>query len=124
MFQIYEKVSKTSVENSALRWSVKGYLFKALLCHFTLAAPSHKLDNVATKVEQYVDLCPDLDNSREKELILDLIEDFNENDPDKYAEHVFAFDEICKLDNWTASVLLKIKQSLENGNPDDNGVGV
>jgi alpha-soluble NSF attachment protein len=121
---IYEKVSKSSLENSALRWSVKGYLFKSILCHFVLASKSHRLEGVSSKLEQYVDMCPDMDNSREKGLIEDIIQDFNEGDSDKFAEHVFTFDEICKLDAWTSTVLLKIKRNLEAGNPDDNGVGV
>jgi hypothetical protein len=36
--EIYEKVSKNSLDNSSLRWSVKDYLFRALLCQFVLAA--------------------------------------------------------------------------------------
>lgn len=122
--KLYEKVSKTSLESSALRWSVKGYLFKALLCHFVVAAKSHQLDTVESKLTQYVDMCPDMDNSREKGLIEDLIADFNEGDPDKYAEHVFTFDEICKLDNFQAKILLEIKGYLEAGNPDEGGVGM
>ena len=120
--KIYEKVSKLSLENSALRWSVKGYLFKAILCHFVVASKTHSVDTVSTKLSQYVDMCPDMDNSREKGLIEDLVNDFNENDPDKYAEHVFTFDEIVKLDNFSAKVLLEIKKAMEE--QEDAGVGV
>ena len=121
--QIYEKVSKSSVESSALRWSVKDHLFKALLCHFALAAPSHKLEPVSRKLEQYVDMCPNMDNTREKGLIEDLIADFDAASPDDYADHVFKFDEIMPLDRWKSKVLLQIKKCLEGGNPED-GVGV
>lgn len=120
---LWEKISKSSLENSALRWGVKDYLFRALLCHFVLAAPSHQLQGVSDKLEQYVDMCPQMDNTREKTLIEDLIADFAENDSDAFADHVFRFDEIQKLDNWTAKVLLEIKKALEAGNPDE-GVGV
>lgn len=121
--QIYEKVSKSSVESSALRWSVKDHLFKALLCHFAIHAPTHKLDTVSRKLEQYVDMCPNMDNTREKSLIEDLIADFDANSPDDYADHVFKFDEIMPLDRWKSKVLLQIKKALEGGNPED-GVGV
>lgn len=122
--QIYEKVSKSSVESSALRWSVKDYLFKALLCRFVLAAKSHKLDGVSAKLENYVDMCPNMDNTREKQLIEELIQDFEANDADAYADHVFKFDEIMPLDRWKSKVLLEIKKALEGGNPEDNEVGV
>lgn len=122
--QIWEKISKSSLENSALRWSVKDYLFRALLCHFVLAAPSHQLDGVSAKLEQYVDMCPAMDGTREKALIEDLVNDFADQDPDAFADHVFRFDEIQKLDNWTAKVLLEIKKALEQGDPEPEGVGV
>lgn len=121
--QIYEKVSKSSVESSALRWSVKDHLFKALLCHFAIHAPTHKLEPVSRKLEQYVDMCPNMDNTREKSLIEDLIADFDAASPDDYADHVFKFDEIMPLDRWKSKVLLQIKKCLEGGNPED-GVGV
>lgn len=122
--QIYEKVSKGSVESSALRWSVKDYLFKALLCHLVLAAPSHRLEGVRAKLDQYVDMCPNMDNTREKGLIEDLIGDFDEQDADAFADHVYKFDEIMPLDRWKSKVLLEIKKGLEGGNPEDNQVGV
>lgn len=121
---VFEKVSKSAVENSALRWSVKGYLFKALLCHFALGAKTHRVSGVTTKMESYVDMCPDLDGSREHILIQDLLADFEESDADKFAEHLFKFDEIVKLDNWTSKVLLEIKRAIEAGNPEENTVGM
>jgi phosphopantetheinyl transferase (holo-ACP synthase) len=121
---IYEKVSRTSLENSALRWSVKDYLFRALLCHFVQNAASHQVDIVGTKLDQYLDMCPNMEGTREAGLIRDLLDDFNENDSDKFAEHVFTFDEIIKLDNFTAKVLLEIKKALEAGGPNDGDVGM
>jgi len=121
---IYEKVARTSVENSALRWSVKDHLFKALLCHLVLAAPSHQLEGVTRKLDSYVDMCPHLDNTREKSLIEELVQDFADNDPDAFADHVFRFDEIMPLDRWKSKVLLQVKKALEGGNPEDNAVGV
>ncbi len=121
---IYEKVSRSSVENSALRWSVKDYLFKALLCHLVVAAPSHRMEGVSSKLDSYVDMCPHLDNTREKTLIEELVGDFDAQDADAFADHVFRFDEIMPLDRWKSKVLLKVKKSLEGGNPEDNAVGV
>jgi alpha-soluble NSF attachment protein len=122
--QIYEKVSRAAVENSALRWSVKDYLFKALLCHLAMAAPSHQMNGVQSTLDAYVDMCPHLDNTREKTLIEELIGDFAESDPDSFADHVFRFDKIMPLNQWTSKVLLQIKKVLVEGNPEETGVGV
>jgi len=121
---VYEKVSKASLESSALRWGVKDYLFKALLCHLVIHSPSHNLDPVQSKLDSYVDLCPHLDNTREKGLIEELIGDFANDDSDAFADHVFRFDEIAPLDRWKSKVLLQVKKSLEGGNPEGNEVGV
>jgi len=121
---IYEKVAKGSLESSALRWGVKDYLFKALLCHLVIHAPSHNLAPVQAKLDSYVDLCPHLDNTREKSLIEELVGDFENQDPDAFADHVFRFDEIAPLDRWKSKVLLQVKKALEGGNPDDGAVGV
>jgi alpha-soluble NSF attachment protein len=65
-------------------------------------------------------MCPQLEGTREQKLIQDLIIDFNEREVDNFSDHVFRFDEILKLDNWTAKVLLDIKNSLEKGGDDDD----
>lgn len=113
--KIYEKLMKACLDNSSLRWSVKDYQFRALLCKFVVAAKNGDLDDVEATCNRYRDMNPQFDDTRECNLILDLIEDFKEDDENKFTDHVFRFDEIIKLDNWTAKVLLQIKKSLKEG---------
>jgi len=41
---------------------------------------------------------------------------FDDDDVDAFTDHVFAYDKIYKLDNWTASLLLIVKKILKDGN--------
>lgn len=73
-----------------------------------------------SNLDRYKDLLPQMDGTRESKFVEDAIEAFEEDDVDKYTDVVFRFDEICKLDNWSAKVLLDIKKSLQNG-PEEGG---
>lgn len=70
--EIYENVSNASLENTAARWSVKDYLFKALLCQFVMAASTSKqdMDAMDAAIAKYTEMLPSLEgkhtNSRNK----------------------------------------------------------
>jgi len=40
---------------------------------------------------------------------------FDEDDIEAFTGHVFKFDQVLKLDNWQASLLLEIKTALKKG---------
>ena len=114
--EIYERISNKALEgSSAGRWGVKDYLFKALLCHLVLAAKKNDMAPVEAAVDKYKDMLPQLDGTREVKLIEDLCAAFKEDDMDLYSDTVFRYDEIYKLDNWTAKVLLDVKNIMKNG---------
>lgn len=114
--EIYEAVSTKALEgSSAGRWGVKDYLIKALLCHFVLAAKSFDLNSLEEAVDRYQNMSPQLVGTRELKLVEDLIHFFKESDVDGFSDAVFRHDEIYKLDNWTAKVLLEVKNALKNG---------
>ena len=114
--EIYERISNKALEgSSAGRWGVKDYLFKSLLCQLVLAAKKNDMEPVEKAVEKYKDMLPQLDGTREVKLIEDLAAAFKEDDMDLYSDTVFKYDEIYKLDNWTAKVLLDVKNIMKNG---------
>jgi alpha-soluble NSF attachment protein len=103
----YERLIINCIDNSALRWSVKDYQFRVLLCKFAICANSNDVNSVTECCERYMDSNPLFNDTRECNLILDLVSDFKECDVDKFSEHlIFKFDEIVKLDNWCIAVLL------------------
>jgi len=114
--EIYEKVSQKALDGaSAGRWGVKDHLFKALLCHLVMCAKEHKMDPMEDVINKYKDMLPQLEGTREIKLIEDLAKAFTDDDLDLFSDTVFRYDEIYKLDNWTAKVLLEIKNQLKNG---------
>lgn len=113
--EIYEQVAKQALDTNVGRWSVTSYLFKALLCQFAISAEKHDLIKLENKLEKYKDMHPQLDGTRECKLIENCIDAFTQDDVDKYTDEVMRFDEILKLDNWTAGILLKVKQALQGG---------
>jgi alpha-soluble NSF attachment protein len=121
--EIYEQVSRQALDTNVGRWSVTKYLFAALLCQFALSAKKGDLSRLENKLEKYRDMHPQLDGTREARLIENCIQAFNEDDVDKYTDEVMRYDEILKLDNWTAKILLDIKTSLQEGAEGEKDAG-
>jgi len=113
--EIYQKVAVASLENNLLKWSVKDYLFKSGLCHLVLGAKAGDVSGVEKAIDKYKDMHPAFDGTRECKLLEDLHDAFNKDDVELYTGHVFKFDSIMKLDNWTASMLLQVKDIMKNG---------
>ena len=114
--EIYERISQKALEgSSAGKWGVKDYLFKALLCQLVICAKKNDMEQLEKNIDRYKDIYPQLDGTREIKLIEDLMAAFKEDDMDLYSDTVFKYDEIYKLDNWTAKVLLDVKNIMKNG---------
>ncbi|WPH03998.1 Hypothetical protein R9X50_00688200 [Acrodontium crateriforme] len=110
----YEKISKSSINNNLMKWSVKEYLLKAGLCHLATN------DMVATNraLESYRDLDPAFTQTREHQLLVDLSEACEEGDQEKFADKLFQFDQMSKLDKWKTTILLRVKESIEEKGED------
>ncbi|KAK0871753.1 vesicular-fusion protein S17 [Friedmanniomyces endolithicus] len=110
----YERVAKSSINNNLMKWSVKEYLLKAGICHFCTA------DMVATNraLESYRDLDPSFTQTREHQLLADLVEAVDEGDQEKFADKLFQFDQMSKLDKWKTTLLLRVKDGIEEKGED------
>lgn len=110
----YERVAKSSINNNLMKWSVKEYLLKAGICH--LAAN----DVVATNraLETYRDMDPSFTGTREYQLLTDLAESVEEGDQEKFADKLFQFDSMSKLDKWKTTLLLRVKDAIEEKGED------
>lgn len=110
----YERVAKSSINNNLMKWSVKEYLLKAGICHLCTN------DTVATNraLESYRDLDPAFSQTREHQLLVDLAESIEEGDQEKFADKLFQFDQMSKLDKWKTTLLLRIKESIEEKGED------
>ncbi|KAI7274326.1 TPR-like protein [Hortaea werneckii] len=110
----YEKVAKSSINNNLMKWSVKEYLLKAGICHLCTG------DSVATNraLESYRDLDPSFSQTREHQLLSDLVEAVDEGDQEKFADKLFQYDQMRKLDKWKTTLLLRVKENIEEKGED------
>ncbi|KAH8705637.1 vesicular-fusion protein sec17 [Talaromyces proteolyticus] len=105
----YEKVGKVSVDNNLMKWSVKDYFFKAGICHLASG------DLVATNraLESYRNIDPTFASTREHQLLVDLSEAVEQGEQDAFADKLFQFDQLSKLDKWKTTLFLRIKDTIE-----------
>ncbi|CZR52788.1 vesicular-fusion protein SEC17 [Phialocephala subalpina] len=112
--ELFEKVASTAVSNNLMKWSVKDYFLKAGLCHLAVG------DQVATNraLEKYRDMDPTFPSQREHQLLVDLYEAVEAGDQEMFADKLFQYDQMSKLDKWKTVILLKIKNSIEEKGED------
>ena len=110
----YEKVARSSVSNNLMKWSVKDYFLKAGICHLATG------DMVAVQraLESYRDLDPTFASTREHQLLVDLAEAVEAGDQEVFADKLFQFDQLSKLDKWKTTVLLRVKEGIEEKGED------
>lgn len=111
----YEKVATQSINSNLMRYSVKDYFLKAGICY--LASE----DMIATNraLEKYRDMDPTFAGQREHQLLVDLVSAIEDGDQEKYADKLYAFDQMSKLDKWKTALFLRIKGNIEKGADDE-----
>jgi alpha-soluble NSF attachment protein len=112
--ELYEKVAKVSVANQLMKYSVKDYLLKSGIC--LLAAGDMVTTNQA--LEKYRELDPPFTSTREHQLLVDLAETVEAGDPEAFADKLFQYDQVSKLDKWKTTLFLRIKNGIEERGED------
>ncbi|ERF75783.1 vesicular-fusion protein sec17 [Endocarpon pusillum Z07020] len=112
--QLFESVAKSSLNSNLMRWSVKDYFLKAGICHLASA------DLVATNraLQNYRDLDSSFVQTREHMLLQDLAEAVEKGEQELFADKLFQFDQLSKLDKWKTTLLLKVKNGIEEQGED------
>lgn len=110
----FEQVARASVQNNLLKWSVKDYLLKAGLCYMANG------DEIATRraLEHFLEIDPSFASTREYQLLKDLQDTIEASDANMFADKVFTYDQLSKLDSWKTTILLKIKSSIQEAEDD------
>jgi len=111
---LWEEVAKTSVESALMRHSVKDYLMHAGLCHMALGSKKDDMSVAMDTLEKYKDLHPAFEGSRECKLLEACCQAFEDNNVDQFTETVYKYDQIYKLSNLQADLLLMVKQALKS----------
>jgi len=122
-FRLNETITKSSIDNeqTAGKWLVKDYLYKALLCQFVLLSSEYaNIDHLQSKFEEYKDLVPSLDGSRECKFVEQLYQAFVDDDIEAFTNIIYKYNEIYKLDDFSTRLLYQIKMNLKgNGSEND-----
>jgi hypothetical protein len=92
--ELYEKVSKTSIQNNLMRWSVKEYLLKAGICQLCTGDQV----GVNAALDRYRELDPSFTQQREYQLLADLAGAVQEGDQELFA------DKVCSAYSFETSV--------------------
>lgn len=105
----YEKVAQHSVNNNLMKYSVKDFLLKAGICH--LAGQ----DTISTQraLEKYREMDPAFASTAEHQLLLDLVRTIEDRRPDDFADRLYAYDQMNKLDKWKTAMLIRVKGNIE-----------
>ncbi|BCS26505.1 alpha-soluble NSF attachment protein SEC17 [Aspergillus puulaauensis] len=111
----YERIARTSINNGLMKWSVKDYLLKAGLCHLA----TNDMVSANRALESYRDVDPTFNSTREHQLLVDLIQTMEARDQEAFADKLFQFDQLSKLDKWKTTILLRIKNGIEGPEEDD-----
>ncbi|KAA6414977.1 MAG: vesicular-fusion Sec17 [Lasallia pustulata] len=110
----YEKVARSSISNQLMKWSVKDYFLKAGMCHLA----SGDMVGTTRALETYRDLDPAFASTREHQLLVDLAEAVEQGDQETFADKLFQFDQLSKLDKWKTTILLRVKNAIEEKGED------
>ena len=97
-----------------MKWSVKEYFLKSGMCHLATG------DMIATNraLESYRDLDPQFSQTREHQLLVDLAEAVEAGDQEAFADKLFQFDQMSKLDKWKTTIIVRVKNNIEEAGED------
>ena len=69
-------------------------------------------------LETYRELDPTFASTREHQLLTDLAEAVEQGDQEVFADKLFQFDQLSKLDKWKTTILLRVKNAIEERGED------
>lgn len=76
---------------------------------------------VATQraLSNYRDLDHTFASTREHQLLIDLTEACEQGDQEAFADKLFQYDQLSKLDKWKTTILLRVKEGIAGKEGED-----
>ncbi|ULT86025.1 hypothetical protein L5515_005840 [Caenorhabditis briggsae] len=112
---VFEEIAFYEADHSTLKYAAKGHFFQALLCHLNIDPI-----NTQQALQKYENASPSFSDSRECKFVKELLAAIEEKNEETFTECVANFDKISRLDNWSTSLLLKVKRTIEGGDDDED----
>ncbi|KAI9895340.1 hypothetical protein PsorP6_019300 [Peronosclerospora sorghi] len=106
--EIYESIAKSSMESNLLKFNAKSHLLNAGIC----ALATKDMVLVQMKWEEFQDIDYTFADSREGKFLRQMMESYEAFNADAFADAVFQFDSISKIEPWKISLLLRIKENI------------
>lgn len=69
-------------------------------------------------LESYRDTDPTFASTREHQLLVDLVQAIEQGDQEAFADKLFQYDQLSKLDKWKTTLLLQVKNNIEEAGED------
>ena len=69
-------------------------------------------------LESYRELDNSFASTREHQLLIDLSEAVEQGDQELFADKLFQYDRMSKLDKWKTTILLRVKNGIEEKGED------
>ena len=66
----------------------------------------------------YVELDQTFQGTREHQLLVDLTGAVEQGDNEQFADRLFQYDQLSKLDRWKTTILLRVKNAIEEKGED------
>ncbi|KAI9768593.1 MAG: vesicular-fusion protein S17 [Geoglossum simile] len=120
--ETYGLVARSSLKNNLMMWSVKEYLLKSGICLLAayILAPKERVDlfYIQRSLQEYCDLDHSFASTREHQLLADLIKAVEDGDQEEFANKLYKYDLLSKLDKWKTTILLRVKNGMEEKGED------
>jgi len=68
--------------------------------------------------EQYPNIDNTFTSTREYMLLQNLMQAVEAGEQEAFSDHLYQFDQMCKLDKWKTKMLLRVKDSIEEQGDD------
>lgn len=107
--EIYESIGKASMESNLLKFNAKNHLLNAGIC----ALATKDLVLVQMKWGEYQEIDYTFGDSREGKFLQAMFQAYENFSGDAFADAVYQFDTISKIEPWKISILLKVKESIQ-----------
>jgi len=107
---VYEDMARKSLDNSLTKWSVKNYFFKAILCYIL------QTDVITAKrqLDKYQEMDYSFGSQRECKFLQEIIAAYEAGNVEEFTQAVVEYDSISKLDQWTTTMLLRVKDKVKD----------
>eukprot|EP00756_Hemistasia_phaeocysticola_P066337 Hpha_TRINITY_DN9163_c0_g1::TRINITY_DN9163_c0_g1_i1::g.94302::m.94302/K15296/NAPA, SNAPA, SEC17; alpha-soluble NSF attachment protein len=119
-WEVFETIARSYVAHSSMKFQVKDVLLRAMLCRFGRVTAANREEQAADcrdALGRYLDLDVHLQGTRECELMENVINAIENDDPDAVSKASIQYSGVKPLDDTQVFILQTLREALQ----DDTG---